>query len=255
MEIKALTLILLSLFSPLLMAQTTLVLGTIQRIPISTPERTGMADLIAKEAFRRIGIKLRIDDIPAKRALANANEGIHDGDLARVAGVGNRYHNLLPVPEITWVAEIGGFSKDPKMMTPSWQSLVNYDLAYIRGWVIFERNIKHSRSLTRVVDPESLFSFLDKGRADIVLYEKKMGLGVIAKMGLKGIHVVKPVLSKEPIYIYLHKKHKALLPKLAAAIRAMKQDGSYQKIQYDALKEVLSEQQIADFFATQKEFE
>jgi polar amino acid transport system substrate-binding protein len=225
-------------------AQQTIVLSTIQRNPISTPDNKGMADLIAIEAFKRAGVKLEIDDIPAKRALINANHGIHDGDLARVAGVTKNYPNLLPVPEVTWIAEIGGFSKQKNTILNGWESLDPFHLAYIRGWVIFERNIKTSKSLTQVNDPETLFNLLDKNRTDIALYEKKMGFGVIAKLGLTGIYNLSQPLTVEPIYIYLHKKHQALIPKVANAIRAMKRDGSYQIIVRKALKNILPDEDI-----------
>lgn len=225
-------------------AQQTIVLSTIQRTPISTPDNKGMADLIAIEAFKRVGVKLEIDDIPAKRALINANRGIHDGDLARVDGVTKAYPNLLPVPEITWLAEIGGFSKQEGIKLNGWSSLDPFHLAYIRGWVIFERNIKASKSLTQVNDPETLFNLLDKNRTDIALYEKKMGYGVIKKMKLEGIYNLKQPLTVEPIYIYLHKKHQALIPQVANAIREMKRDGSYQMIVHNALKGILPDADI-----------
>lgn len=236
-------------------SQEIIVLSTIQRSPISTPQQTGMADLIAIEAFRRIGVQLEIDDIPAKRALVNANKGIHDGDLARVSGVTKRYPNLLPVPEITWIAEIGGFSKDPTIKVTGWESLADYHLSYIRGWVIFERNIKQSKSLTQVVDPERLFTLLTNNRTDIALYERKMGYGVIAEMGLEGIHEIKPSLTIEPIYIYLHKKHRALIPQVAQAIKEMKQDGTYQRILLQTLGELLTKDDILEVMRTLESFE
>lgn len=219
-------------------AKETILLSTIQRAPISTEQQTGLADRVAIEAFRRAGLELKIVEFPAKRALVNANNGVHDGDLARVAGVGKRYPNLYPVNEITWVAEIGGFSTNPYLQALNWDSLQRYHNAYIRGWVIFERNLKTAKSLVDVVNPEGLFKMLAKGRTDIALYERKMGFGMISKLNLKNIYPIDPPLIKAPIYIYLHKKHKHLIPKIEQAVRDMKQDGTYRQILFDALVKV-----------------
>lgn len=235
------------LTGPVLATSQTIILSTIQRSPVSTPDRTGMADLIAKEAFSRVGVRLIIDDIPAKRALINANKGIHDGDLARIPGVTRTYPNLLVVPEVTWVAEITGFSKDANIKHPNWDSLSEYNVAYVRGWVVFERNVKKSQSTTQVITPESLFTLLNKNRTDIALYEKKMGYGVISEMGIKGIQAISPTLLNTPIHIYLHKKHKKLIPKISEAIKAMKRDGTYEKILRKSLSKTLTKKDIDDY--------
>lgn len=233
----------------------TIVLSTIQRMPISTDQQTGLADQIAIEAFRRIGITAIIEKIPARRALRNANEGMHDGDLARIAGVTNTYPNLLPVPEITWVAEIVAFSKQANITTPDWNSLKAYHTCYIRGWVVFENNLPDTQQSDKVVSPEALFKMLNKDRSELALYEKKMGYGVIREMQLQGMHALSPALTIEPIYIYLHKKHKALLPKVAAAIRAMKQDGTYETILRTSLGKVLDQEALHAYIKLQQSYD
>ncbi|WP_315979838.1 hypothetical protein [Aliamphritea spongicola] len=153
-------------------ASQTIVLSTIQRLPISTNLQTGLADRIAIEAFHRIGIQAIIKKIPARRALRDANAGLHDGDLARIAGVTRTYPNLLPVPEITWVAEIVAFSKNQQITTPDWTSLEEHRISYIRGWVVFENNLPDTPMVDKVATPEALFKMLKMDRADLALYEK-----------------------------------------------------------------------------------
>ncbi|WP_271270357.1 substrate-binding periplasmic protein [Aliamphritea hakodatensis] len=247
--------LLFCIFLPPAQASQTIVLSTIQRLPISTDLQTGLADRIATEAFRRIGIQAVIKKIPARRALRDANAGLHDGDLARIAGVTHTYPNLLPVPEITWVAEIVAFSKNRQLTTPDWSSLETHRLSYIRGWVVFENNLPDTPMIDKVVSPEALFKMLKMNRADLALYEKKMGYGLLRQQQITNIHALQPALTIEPIYIYLHRKHESLIPRLANAIRAMKQDGSYQAILEDCLGEVLNPASLQDYIRLQQSYD
>lgn len=222
-----------------------LTLSTIQRPPISTTEQTGLADQIAIQAFARAGIELIIEPMQAKRAIVNANNGIHDGDLARVGATAINHPNLIPIPEITWIAEIQAFG-NPSLSGQyfNWENLKHYQKSYIRGWVIFENNIPPDSLTHPVSSPESLFKMLDSKRTELVLYEKKMGLHIIKSMQLSNIQALDPSLSISPIYIFLHNKHRKLIPKINQALKAMKQDGSYRRIIHNSLKSILNHQQI-----------
>ena len=151
----------------------TIVLSTIQQNLICTPDNKGMADLITIAAFKPAAVNLEIDDIPAKRPLINANHFIYDGDLATITGVTKRYSNLLPVREVTQVAEIGSFRKQKDTTLNGWDDSDPLYLDYIKEWEIFERHIKASKSSTQVKAPETLFNLLDKSRTDMALYGKR----------------------------------------------------------------------------------
>jgi polar amino acid transport system substrate-binding protein len=46
-------------------------------------------------------------------------------------------------------------------------------------------------------------------------------------MGLAAIAPIAPALKDVDMFLYLHKKHEALVPRLAQALREMKADGSH----------------------------
>ena len=98
------------------------------------------------------------------------------------------------------------------------------------GWKILERTITGTPALLKLEDGRQLFSMLDKGRIDVAVIEKRQGLQLIHGMGLRGIETQQPAFLEGDWYIYLNKKHAALAPLLAAELRKMKQDGSYQRI-------------------------
>jgi polar amino acid transport system substrate-binding protein len=53
---------------------------------------------------------------------------------------------------------------------------------------------------------------------------------MVRSLGFKGIVQLSPALKDVDMYLYLHKKHEALVPRLAKALRDMKADGTYNRI-------------------------
>ena len=94
-----------------------LTLNDANESPYTTTDSRGFLDAVAGEAFRRVGVKLRLVKLPAERGLINANAGTEDGDLTRIAGLEAHYPNLIRVPEklIEW--EFMAFSKNPTLAT------------------------------------------------------------------------------------------------------------------------------------------
>ena len=205
-----------------------LVLNNTNKPPYSTDAHTGYADLIATEAFRRLGIELRLVVLPPERGLLNANAGIDDGELSRIAGLDAQYPNLIRVPEkfIDW--EFVAFSKDPALAM-DWPAIRGRAVGHIKGWKIYEQQLAGAAHVTTAVDDEQLFRLLDAGRVDTALYERWLGLALIKAQGLQGIRAHQPPLATREMFIYLHKRHAALVPKLAEALRALKKEGFYQQ--------------------------
>jgi len=213
-------------------------LNTVGNPPLNTPQKTGFLDLVVESALTKIGIKLSTVHLPAERGLKNANLGLEDGEMSRIAGLDVLYPNLIRVPEKLMDWEFVGFSTKSIKMNDGWQSLTGYTVAYINGWKILE---EHTRNLfvTKVKNVDLLFKLLQKNRADIILYEKWGGLLMRNNLRASTIMLDQPPIAKKPVYIYLHKKHKALVAPLAKALREMKQDGSYKNIESKLLTPLL----------------
>ena len=222
--------VILSLVARPVPAEQMLILNTTFPYPISTNEQTGFVDVVVQQAFKRIGYGFKSVNLPAERALRNANAGIDDGDLLRIGGLEKIYPNLIQVPEKIMDVEFSIFSKHNKLQIFKWSDLKTYTVAIITGWKILERNITDVVDLTKVNNADQLFSVLLKDRVDTIAYSRWVGLGYIKQNALKGIHIIRPPIAKRAMYVYLHKKHRALVPKLAKALRSMKSDGSYKNI-------------------------
>ena len=211
-------------------------INTTGKPPLNTPELSGFMDLISKEAFKRIGYTLNTVQLPAERGLRNVNAGIEDGEMSRIKGLDKLYPNLIRVPEKIMDWEFVGFSNQPINLDKGWPSLQFHAVTFINGWKILEKNVPQQAEITKVRTPEQLFSILQKQRTDLILYERWGGLLYIKQHKLKGIQLNSPPLAVREMFIYLHKKHIDLVPKLASTLKQMKQDGSYQSIVNKILK-------------------
>ncbi len=206
-----------------------LVLNTFDIYPYSAPGGTGCLDRVVKEAFRRIGQKVKIVWLPSERALVNADRGIDDGDFVRVAGIEKKYHNLVRVPEKLCEFEFAAFAKTPVKIT-GWRSLKPYNVAIPRGAAILEKKVSQFRSLEEVNDQKALFSMVMNGRVDVIIYDRLQARGLMSRFGMKGIRQYGPVLEKCPMYLYMNRRYAALVPRLDKAIRQMKKDGAFRRI-------------------------
>ena len=74
-----------------------------------------------------------------------------------------------------------------------------------------------------------MFRLLQLDRIEVALYERLMGLAYIKEHAIKGVRVVEPPFFTRETFIHLYKSHAGQVPALAAALRAMKQDGAYQR--------------------------
>jgi len=217
---------------PLSQARETLTLNTVGKPPFST-----VMHALLKEAFDRIGLDIKIQELPGRRALINADKGIEDGDAGRTKGTEKKYPNLVMVPESILSVSIVGFAnRDLKAtLNQSWKDLKPYNVGILRGHQHSERMVVHYKSLVKADDTAQLLTVLSKGRADVAVTVQIEGLSAIKTEKLEGIKILQPPLQVIPIYTYLHKKHQGYVAKLDSAIKAMKTDGSFTRIRNQIL--------------------
>ena len=200
----------------------------------NTPLDRKALEQLSQESFRRIGVDLKLISLPSERSLVAANLGEVDGEGLRIAGLGGPggpYPNLVQIPERFVRISFVAFSRDATItLDNGWDSLKPYRIAFINGWKMFEANALGARVVHKVDKPEQLFRMLEEGRVDLVLYTRADGLMLARNLGLPAIAPLSPALKDVDMYLYLHKKHQALVPKLSQAIRDIKADGSYNRI-------------------------
>jgi len=198
----------------------------------AAPNHPGFLSELAKALFKRIGVEVEVTTVPTERSLINVNSGIDDGDLFRVAGVEAEYPNVIRVPEKIMDNDFVAFTKRTDIRIRGWADLQPYSVAYTTGWKIYDRNVKGVQELVTTPSINGLPSLLDKNRVDVILMDRWQGQWVLRQTGHQFI-LQEPPLARVEIFMYLNKKHAALVPRLAQALQDMKADGSYKKI-YDA---------------------
>lgn len=210
--------------------EPTLVLNDVNAPPYTTQAGDGFLDIIAGEAFRRAGLRLKLVKLPAERGLVNANAGIEDGDLTRVAGMEKNYPNLVQIPEKLLDYQLVAFTRQAKPTEASWASFEPLSVGHIRGWKIYERNLTPATHVTTVDSADQLFTMLDKNRIDVALYERWLGKALGKQMHMQNLRVVEPPLFVREMFIYLNKRHADKVPAIAAALRAIKAEGMYTRV-------------------------
>ena len=205
-----------------------LVLNEANALPYSNTQRTGFFDVVAIEAFRRARLELRLEKLPAERALLLSNSGVSAGELNRLSGVETQYPNLIRVPEKLGDWYFAAFSKEASIPGRI-EAIRRRTVGLIRGWKIYELALAGAKDVITVEDPDQLFRLLQLGRMDVALYERSMGLAYIKERGIKGVRVVEPSLFIRETFIYLHRSHAEQVPALTAALLATRRDGTYQR--------------------------
>lgn len=209
--------------------------GAATHLTISTDntplDRRALEDL-SREALRRLGLTVSVTRLPSERSLYSANQGETDGEGLRVAGLSTTYPNLIQVPEryigISFVAFAHRSGID---LSRGWAALAPHRVAFINGWKLFEANATGARVVNKVEQPEQMFRMLVSGRIDLALYTLADGLALTRSLGLEDVvKPVEPALKNVDMYLYLHRRHEALVPRLAQVLREMKADGSHDRI-------------------------
>jgi polar amino acid transport system substrate-binding protein len=190
-----------------------------------------------KEMFRRIGFKSELNYIASsQRALILANSK-GDGDAARVSNIKEiapaNTANLIQVPESILNMDLTVYTKTVEFPVTGWESLAPYHNGARVGAKIIEKNIPGQRTLTSTTI--QLFQMLDNKRIDTVVEWNFIAQKTQSDLNLSGIKQLSPPLIRQPFYLYIHKKHANLIPRLAQTLSTMKQDGSFIQLREDII--------------------
>lgn len=206
------------------------VIGSCHRPPLSNPASTGIIDRLTIEAFKRIGYSACIAQLPCERSLLNADSGVSDGDILRIpAAIAGKYPNLVAVPEPTYSIPMVGFTTRAGLQPRGIADLAPLRVGYVLGWRILEDQVRAAEVL-RVRGAEELFALLADNKADIVIYERLTGLYLVRTMGASNVRVIEPPLLSTAQHLVINQRHRQLAEPLAAAIRALKADGTFAAI-------------------------
>lgn len=194
------------------------------------------------EAFNRLGYDLVYHYYPALRAGYLADQGRVDGELARLFDYNSEHPALIRVEESITTVRITAFTKDPAIKVHGWDSLAGtgYRVDYQRGSVYVMEQLNRRVSpgnLTAVAHEASGIKKLLAGNTDIYIHEESAVRQILASktfrnelkevFGLTAVYTA-GVLDEKTVHTFLHKRHRALAKDLAAVLKEMKSEASWE---------------------------
>ena len=224
------TLLFFQLFATTTIASTSITLNAGTREPFVTEDGGGFYGELVKELFSRLDIDAKVTLLPSSRSIINANMGIDDGVIARTKGMEKKYKNLIRIPVPVVKFKFVAYSLDKKIPFTDWDSLKPYSVGIIRGWQIYEKNVVNTKALTTVTNAEQLFKLLLNRRSDLILFELYRGSWWNKHLNAKA-HLIGSPIAEKDMFIYMNKKHEALIPKITKALEDLKKDGGFQRIE------------------------
>jgi len=188
-------------------------------------------EIITLEAFKRAKLKINFQGLPNKRALINANNGIDDGDAARIWEISDYYPNLVRVPVQNSKIDIVVLSKKRNIIKDV-SDLSKFNVGVIHGMkiavVLAEK--ANPLSLYKAKEYKSLIKLLSQDRLDLVITNR---IGIYEHREYlehnKFYILDKPLLTR-PLYLHLHKKNSAYILALEKAYTSIHKDGTYEKL-------------------------
>lgn len=231
-----LAVLLLVLVSPLSAQELTI--ASSYSPPYSTDDGTGILDRIIAAACDRIDLHIEVVRMPAERALADANSGVVDGVIARVLHMNRLYPQLVWVPSATIPArDFVAFSRAGVPDIVGWEGLAGFNVAFVRGWKIVERNVVGAESSVAVDSTRRAFDLLARRRTEVVVNARLDGSVMARELGIEDVRIHEPPLASVRLYPYLHERHAGLADDLAAALDELKADGTFDRIYAEGMSE------------------
>ncbi|TNC80503.1 MAG: hypothetical protein C9356_13930 [Oleiphilus sp.] len=194
---------------------------------IAESENSVISERVLREAYATIGIDIRVEFYPGKRALMMSGAGRVDGELFRIGNLQSQYPDLIQVPTSINLLEGVYVSTDPALQIQDWPELDNYFVGIQRGIKFVEKALApypNLRLLT-VNKNAQLLQALGSGRIDVAILARLNALSTIQAFPDVRFHVGDDALVTHLLFHYLHRKHEKLVPLLDKALRTMTAQG------------------------------
>ncbi|KLN58915.1 hypothetical protein WH96_20395 [Kiloniella spongiae] len=234
-EIHSLVAILFFLWPFSSSAQEPLVFTGIEKSSYATISKRVMV-----EAYKRLDINVKFSDLPAARSLAVANSGRVDGELYRIKNIHLKYKNLIMLPVPIGIMEGVGITINPNISLQEWKSLVPYRVC-IRNGVKFAESGTKGMKIDVSNTNEHLFYNLGLNRCDVIILARLTSIKLAQDFEKEmKMPVYYHVIQTYPLFHYLHKKNKHLVPKLVDVLEEMQVDGTIASIRESYIEEISS---------------
>ena len=192
----------------------------------------GVLSLICEDAFRQLGLDVEVRMLPPLRGSIEADAGRIDGEVGRARAYADTHPNLVRVDEALLSFRVAAFTRIPGLKIANWDSLKGtpYRVEYRSGYVTFKAQLEQVLPLPELFQVHEDVRLaqghvLQAGLA--VDHGRNLLQRQLAKLHKRYRDIYNAGLVQDtPVYIYLHKRHAALAPRLAEALSKMKANGA-----------------------------
>lgn len=179
--------------------------------PIGGPEH---ATLIT--AYSTLGIQVVFHELPGRRSLRASNDGIFDGEAARMAGIEKKYQNLIPIMVPIRTVRQYAYATTPIENLRVWEDMEGLKVGFRRGILINEKQAQ-GLNVVPVSNFEELFARLERGAIHIAILEEKNSTSYTAGKLYRSPVPIETTL----LYHYIHKSRAYLVDGLTKALQAL----------------------------------
>jgi hypothetical protein len=209
-------------------------------VTVEDSEDAAVGTAVLQDAYRRLGIEVEVDALPADVALRRSSSGEVDGEAQRIDGLVDRFPTLVQVPVPINFVEIAVFSKDESFEPRGWHDLERLEVGTLRG-IQSVRQGTLSLSSTRLVDTyEELIALLVDDAVDVIVAPVLNTTAQLRRAGVGEEVVMNAVLDSYLLYHYLHESRAALVPVVQPILKQMLLDGTVATMRRMLIEELMA---------------
>ncbi len=185
-------------------------------------------DRLLNAAFRRIGYDIAVDAGGMSVVEQMADSGEYAGLGSQLAGIEKTCRNLVRVEESIGKVKFEVYAlKESAFEVDSWRALRGLRV----GTLLYKPYIESRlpENVAKRVKKRSIFDLiesLERGECDVLVVSNSLPVDIPTPPGVRKIGLVGSADS----YPYLNVAYADLAPQVAGALRAMKEDGTYERI-------------------------
>lgn len=185
---------------------------------------------VLKAAYKKLGVRVIEKPLPAKRSLAEADLGLTDGEVNRIAAIEGKHPNLIriKVPVDSFDVVVITLGSDIKI--DSLDDLYTLKVGIRSGIQFAERAVKKMPYVTRIKDWDILFDMLAMKRLDAIIATPHTWEEQSTRLGQIDLNMHTPPLKSINLYHYLHKRHLDIVPSITSVLEEMQSSSEIEQI-------------------------
>lgn len=190
---------------------------------------------VVREAFRLAGLNLVFRPLPLGRLIESADSGEVDGDLQRIGELPPEFTHLVKVPTPINRVGVAVYGVSPDLASKS-----RAEISRMRG--VIQRSVfvltKHTQGMTVTAAQNTVaaLEMVRNGHADVAILVREDSEVRLREAGSTDVVRWPQLWASEPLYLWLNRKHAALVPKLNDALQRLQRQGFIERAHADMLR-------------------